>query len=119
MKTPFNLIFDNAGGITLQTDDYVHHFLGREQELAQFVSELMEGGSTDHWNGHDPKARLVYDYMEESYGGCDWDAHGDVADYLRVSVRDSGGVLDDMGGYAKRKFYQSLYRLYVDKVASD
>ncbi len=119
-KIPFELIFDNSGGITLQTEKYCHHFRDRESELAQCVVELMDGGSTDHWDGNDPEVRWVYDFDLERTGGCYWEDSIDIAKHLTLPFDARELWFEDISDFARCKFYKSLFKLCdVKQLATD
>lgn len=58
-KTNFELIFLNNGDAVLQTDDYAAVFDGNHiPQLAECAYLLIEGGSTQSWEGHDSAWRI-------------------------------------------------------------
>lgn len=73
MAINFDVIFDNGGGITLQTDnnEYVHTYDDAEQ-AAQDVSLLLAGSNTDDWEGHNPDDAADYDTNAIRSGGYRW-----------------------------------------------
>lgn len=67
------VIFDNAGGITLQLGDWAHYYSGydgyAEQAAQDYITFLAEG-STAGWEGHEAEAAaLVPTYEDMRNGG--------------------------------------------------
>lgn len=112
--TNFDLIFDNAGGITLQTDDYCCHYNyeGQEKAAALGVSELLDGESTAGWDGDEPGDRLEYE------SGYDWLDRSEIEEALSLSCSDRELWLTECGGIAKREFFVALFELRGPSVAS-
>lgn len=110
--TNFDLIFDNAGGITLQTADYCHHFYGREADAAECVSNLLEPGEMPEcWDGNEPEHRIEYDYEVERNGGYRWITCNDVLEAVgQLLVEDREEWLEKLGGYAEREFFKALFQ---------
>lgn len=98
-KADFEVVFDGGGGITLQTENYVHHYHHDhcEKHVAEDVKLIMEGADTNEWDGNTPEYRLEYgitgyihldreDIMKalsegtEDYGDCSIRA---LVDHLR------------------------------------
>jgi len=116
----FDLIFDNGGGITLQTDDYCHHFSGLEKEAAEAVAELLAPGDPDHatwgWDGDEPEHRIEYDAGTEGSGGYHWVTEGDVIEAVgQIPDEDRSDFLDGLAGAAERDFYQHLFAIQDER----
>jgi len=110
--TNFDLIFDNGGGITLQTANYCHHFSGREVEVAQSVSDIIDGAPIDYWEGNEPDCRTEYDADTERNGGYHWVTDNDVLDAVAVmSAEDREDFLDSISGYAEKVFFETLFEI--------
>lgn len=68
------VIFDNAGGITLQLgDNYAHYYSGYDgyiKQAAQDYINYVRDGNTDDWEGHEPESlQLDPDYDDIRNGG--------------------------------------------------
>ena len=50
------VVFDNAGGITLQLDDYAHTYHDDVDQVACDLRAWMSSGTTDTWDGDDEDA---------------------------------------------------------------
>lgn len=112
----FDLIFDNGGGITLQTDDYCHHFNGRECEAAEAVGDLLAPGDPDSktwgWEGNEPEHRVTYDAETEGNGGYRWVTDNDVYEAVgQIPEEDREDFLDDRPGAAEREFFEHLFAI--------
>ena len=59
----FEVVFDGGGGITLQTEDYVHHYED-EKHAAEGVKQIMDDPDTSYWEGNNPDHRLEYGLPE-------------------------------------------------------
>lgn len=96
----FAVIFDNGGGITLQSDGYVHYYDDPAQ-AATDVTAILADNSTDDWEGHDPESRIDYNYEDVRNGGYRWMDRTDVESAIASpEVTDSG--------YAFREFFAAL-----------
>lgn len=51
------LIFDNGGGITLQTDSFVHSY-DDAQQVARDALAILNGDDTSLWEGNEPECRI-------------------------------------------------------------
>lgn len=108
--TNFDLIFDNGGGITLQTADYCHHFVGDEKDVAQHISNILSGEDPSYWDGNEPDCRVDYDYDTERNGGYHWVSDNDVLDAVgQMPVEDREKFLGRISGYAEREFFEALF----------
>ena len=59
-----DIIFDNGGGVTLQTQDYVHYYDDIIQAARDFKT-FLEDGNTDGWEGHEEDMRIYSESVEE------------------------------------------------------
>ncbi|MBY0419377.1 MAG: hypothetical protein K2W88_15105 [Pararheinheimera sp.] len=107
----FEIIFDNGGGITLQTPEYVHYFggMGGAGEAAQCVSLLLDGGSTADWDNNEPECRIVYEADVARNGGYKWSDSDDVVSALATESKDEW--LGEISGAAEERFYRKLFAL--------
>ena len=95
------LIFDNAGGITLQTDDYTHFFGGDydyAKQAAEDVKKLVAGESTGDWEGDNPDERIV----NREY--CDVMDEADI----RAAIANPPVIETASMGYAQCEFIAAL-----------
>ena len=110
--TNFDLIFDNAGGVTLQTADYCHHFNGREKELAQILSDIFDGANPGDWEGNEPEYRMEYDAEVERNGGYKWMTYEEVADVVgRMTEEEREDWLEGVNGLTQKEVFQELFKL--------
>lgn len=67
VKENFKVIFHAAGGVTLQTDKYVHHFKGWVKDnpyytatytVSKRIAKLLRGGTSNHWEDNEPDKRI-------------------------------------------------------------
>jgi len=103
----FDLVFDNGGGILLQTADYCHFYNGREDEAAEAVALLLQGETPDTWDGNEPEHRLEYDHDTERNGGYRWHILEDVTSVLDLQADDFNDYIDNAGS-AEGEFYKFL-----------
>jgi len=102
----FEIIFDNGGGTTLQTDSGYRHHYGEASQAAEDVKILLAGGDTGNWDGNeaDDWDAMEYDYDVERNGGYCWHYEGDIRRIL------ANGILhysEQFGGNT-RVFYETL-----------
>tara|TARA_R100000426_G_scaffold80792_1_gene58650 strand:+ start:503 stop:799 length:297 start_codon:yes stop_codon:yes gene_type:complete len=91
-QAPFTLLFDNAGGILLQTEDYCHHYNDPEQAAAD-VHNLIEGHDAALWDNNEPEYRTYnYDYDQD-----------DISEILLMSYDE-----DRHCGFAEKEFFKLL-----------
>ncbi len=91
----FELIFDNGGGITLQSADYVHWYNDPAQ-AATDVKAILENNCTSGWEGHEPESRIEYEYDSVRNGGYRWMNRADLESAMSASeVVDSGRAFDE------------------------
>lgn len=110
--TNFDLIFDNGGGITLQTTEFCHHFNGLEKEAAECVSELLDGSWPDGWEGNEPEHRMEYDHEMERNGGYNWLTSNDVMEVVGgLDKEEREDFLESISGAAEQVFFEYLFAL--------
>ena len=73
-KLDFDVIFDNGGGTTLQTKEHggVHIHYTDATQAAEDVRSLLDGDTTDGWEGNEPENMIAYDVNEVRNGGYKW-----------------------------------------------
>lgn len=111
MKSEINtmeVIFDNGGGITLQTDKYAHSYEASTYEemadqAAQDVLILMRDGGTGQWYGDNPDDRIADNDKGRRNGAYQV---RDVADIKSILA----GTLDDYPGHTEDLFRAALLR---------
>ena len=86
----FHVIFDNGGGISVQTDEEYYFFGDNHYSAAQSVATLLNGETTDHWEGNEPEHRIAYDAEQVRNGGYQWWDAEDLRETLRGGTTDSG-----------------------------
>lgn len=89
------VFFDNAGGITIQTDTYCHHYLGQTKQAANDVAAILNGESTQQWDGNEPEHRLQEAEVQHN-----------LEDIL--SIKNEPFNIDNHSGFSETKFYQTL-----------
>lgn len=83
------IVFDNGGGVTLQTSDgYSHHYQDMQQAATDAMA-FVDNGSTDGWDGNEPDARVEPTADEISNGGYRVYDQDDVRDYSHVAIDDT------------------------------
>lgn len=92
MSISIEIIFDNAGGITIQTGDFVHCY-DDASAAARDVRALMSGSDPGDWDGNEPDCRLDPTDDEVRNGGYrvltpDCFVGGKYADSSWRNVRD-------------------------------
>lgn len=110
----FELIFDSAGGIQLQTENYCHHYWGREREAAQGIRAILDGQDPEtDWDGNEPENRLTYEYEQERNGQYRWVTESDVLEVLGLSSSEARGTWleENAQGFAERDFFRALFDL--------
>ena len=107
----FDLIFDNGGGITLQTASYAHYFggMGGASDAAQCVSDLLAGAGTEHWEGNEPESRVRYDADIARNGGYKWSDQDDVV--AALNEENKAKWLNAIGGVSEDRFYKALFNI--------
>jgi len=107
----FEIIFDNGGGITLQTREYVHYFgaMGGASEAAQCVSMLLDGVNTAEWEGNEPESRVEYDADVARNGGYKWIEQ----DYVIAALNEPNkeNWLNNICGVAEDNFFKNLFKI--------
>lgn len=114
----FDLVFDNGGGITLQTPDYCHQFHGNEKQAAECVSDLLESGAMpEYWEGDEPEHRVEYSSEDERNGRYRWISDNDVMEAVgQLPTEDREEWLEKISGQTERAFFKKLFELR-DKAA--
>lgn len=65
----YEIIFDNGGNATLQTESYCHQYSDMQQ-LASDVRNLIACGDTSDWDGNETESRISdEDYQEHAQDG--------------------------------------------------
>lgn len=87
----FSVIFDNGGGVTLQTDDGFVHSYDDARHAAADVKILLDGGNTSIWDGNeiDEFGTQVYDADVERNGGYQWLDRYDVESIVTDKILDT------------------------------
>lgn len=57
--TRIDIYTDNAGGITLQTRKYCHHYQDPKQAADDALAILCDGNNTETWDGNEPEHRVT------------------------------------------------------------
>jgi hypothetical protein len=86
-----NVILDNGGGVTIQTDKYAHYYTNPAQ-AAHDYNLLLGGSDTGEWDGNEPDIRQEYDNDIERNGGYLWLTQDDIAsptDHMRTWGRNA------------------------------
>jgi hypothetical protein len=106
MATDFDVIFDNGGGTTLQTDDGFAHYYDDAAQAANDVKVLLDGGDTSDWDGNEEEdgCRMEYDYDDERNGGYLWHSRADVERIVKAGLLEYA----DQFGYNSHEFYRAL-----------
>lgn len=69
----FDLVFHKDGSITLQTEDYCHHYsVKHAMVVAEDLYKLLRDHNTDGWDGDQPENRLDFAHHIMFSGGDDW-----------------------------------------------
>lgn len=110
--TSFDLIFDNGGSITLQTENYCHVYQDAKQ-AARDVSDIMEPGTEPgNWEGNEPECRFEYDSETEKNGGYVWVTDNDIfAAVGEIQKEERENFLESISGKAQQDFMEVLFDL--------
>jgi hypothetical protein len=84
------VIFDNGGGITVQSPAFTHYYDNAAQ-AAEDVRQLLAGADPSDWEGNDPQAAIAY--TED-----DW-RNGGLRIYDVADLRDSMASRNPIGGW--------------------
>lgn len=96
--TKIEIIFDNGGGVTLQTaDGFVHHYSDARQ-AAQDAMTYVDTGSSKGWEGNEPEHRVEVTDEQIRSGGYRVFDQDDVRDYLHVQHDGSWQNVTDFFG---------------------
>ena len=110
--TNFDLVFDNGGGITLQTSDYCHTYSDALQAAEDVSQLLVPGAMPKDWDGNEPECRCDYDVEVERNGGYHWISENDVMKAVdQTPEEDRQELLENTSGAAERRFFEALFDL--------
>jgi hypothetical protein len=91
----FEIIFDNGGGTTLQCAKFTHCYDNPEQAAVD-VRALLDGESTDGWDGNNEEDRMEYDHDTVRNGGYRWMDQDEVKSIIAAgSLADNWGNMSD------------------------
>ena len=82
------LIFDNAGGTTLQLNSWAHSYNGQDSQIADDLIGWMADGNTDDWEGHEPEALDIDVDVPYGYRVVNVD-HDNLRDLLADLIKES------------------------------
>lgn len=105
----FDVIFDNGGGISLQTNRYYHYYQDPAQ-AADDVKLLLSGECVNpagEWEGNAPDERQEYDYEQERNGGCEWQSKKVIRENIKKYKADKT-LLEEISGFSETEFYEAL-----------
>lgn len=97
-KQSLKISFDNAGGITLETSEYCHFFGEYAEEAACATNAILNGESTQYWDGNNPEHRLEDSETQHYFE--------DIQAILKKPFNK-----DDYSGYSEMTFYKALKSL--------
>ena len=80
------IVFDNGGGVTLQTSDGYAHYYQDMRLAAVDAMAFADSGSTDGWDGNDPDALINHTHDQINNGGYRVYDQDDVRDYMHVRI---------------------------------
>lgn len=103
----FDVIFDNGGGITLQTSDGFTHHYDDPAQVAADVRNLLKGQETDSWEGNEHDAKLEYDEDTESNGGYRWLTGSEIRYIISAGCYPSAGY-NYTFGHNDEQFFKAL-----------
>lgn len=105
-STPFSVIFDNGGGVTIQHPAYVHFYSDHDgpEQAAQDTKKLLSGADPGDWEGHEPEHLVEYDQQSVSRGDYRW------IDLIEIAFVLEGGELpEDYSGWLNvEEFFEAL-----------
>lgn len=93
-----DVIFDNGGGITIQTTTYAHYYQDPAQ-AAEDYKLIISGADTGDWEGNEIDNRMEYDAEQVRNGG-----------YLWLNPNDIKEKLYSDWGYNTQDFYNALLK---------
>ena len=96
-KQSLKISFDNAGGITLETSEYCHFFGEYAEEAANATNAILNGESTQYWDGNEPEHRLEDSETQHYFE--------DIQSILNTPLDEL------MCGYSQMTFYKALKSL--------
>lgn len=94
MNNTLQVIFDTGGGITVQTDSYVHYY-DNPAFAADDVRFILNDHSTVDWAGNNPDERIDNPHPSDKVYS---------ADDLRAEQHSTEPVGDKYKGHAERAF---------------
>jgi hypothetical protein len=106
----FDLIFDNGGGITLQTADGYRHNYDDPVEVANDVNALLGGNDyADAWDGNEAEDYevMTYDAEVERNGGYRWLTRAEIVEIIAGGEYPAGSY-QSVFGYNDANFFQAM-----------
>jgi len=89
------IIFDNAGGVTLQLPGFSHYYQNPKQ-AAEHYHDFMVDGTTEGWDGHEEEAAELEPEDEQiRVGGYKVYGHSDIMDECENDTSTAWGNIDD------------------------
>ena len=82
------LIFDNAGGTTIQLNSWAHSYNGQDSQIADDLIGWLCDGNTDDWEGHEPEALDIDVDVPYGYRVVNID-HDTLRDLLADLIKES------------------------------
>lgn len=96
------ILFDNGGGITIQTPDFCHYY-GDPAQAAADARAIFAGDSTEEWDGNEPEGRMsdeqIAEFAKPGHDCVVWD----VADLAAINP------LAEINGHARREFVAAWF----------
>lgn len=95
MDIDAKVIFDNAGGITLQLGEWAHYYQDPKQ-AARDYNDYLQDGNTDGWDGHEDESLEIdptYDQIRN--GGCRVYGADDISEATEGDEHNSWGNIND------------------------
>ena len=77
LKINYAIIFDNGGGVTLQLNEFAHHYACMDQ-AADDLKGYLKDQNTSEWEGHEPEA-LECDPTDEDINNGGYRVYNDVS----------------------------------------
>jgi len=112
--TKFEMLFDNGGGILLLTDSYCHSY-DRPTWAADDAAKLLDGESTENWDGNQPN------YRRERHAEDDLISHSTARNIYDGNMHEYGSrtswsdPLTWERGAAWNEFCRELARIGAEK----
>jgi hypothetical protein len=105
----FDVIFDNGGGITVQTNGFVHYYDNPAQAAHDVRGLMAPYCNLSDWDGDEPESRMEYDYETERNGGYNWRTRSDIEQAIASKEPIS------VSGYAEQAFLVALTGRTVER----